>query len=238
MRCILTNVEFAFSSSREYGVHPLAFSYSLQDTQSLLKKLVATEDVCEDDVLYLRVAILRFVSQITNVEYGSVCYRPDEIDDQFSPNEFIGDVKLTLYLFKQEIPTLKKLKIKNIPCKRTVEFLQGVFGTYQEGRNYTPFKQYLQTTLLSDLAIEAIVDYELQPCQKNLDHLQMAMVGQESLLVLSDHENDYYNNKKMIKIKEKIDEFPIFNTKGLLYVPSQDHQAEGALSCPQLDIQI
>lgn len=240
MQCILTRVEFDFCSTRSQGVHPLAFSYDLADTKKILRGLLKTEQVCEEDMFFLRVATLRFITEVTGLPYGTVCYRQDDIDDQFSPNELIGDIKLALYLFSTEIPTLKKLKLKDIPCKRTVEFLQGVFQTYQTGKNYTPFKQYLQTTMLSDLAIEAIVEYDMHPCQANLDMLQMAIVGQESLLLASGNEVDYYNDKKVMKIKDKINEFPIFPSQGMLHVPKKDttEPPTERLSCPILKVKI
>lgn len=238
MRCVLTCVEFKFDSSERLGVHPLAFSYDLPQAKKILKQLLMSAQVCETDLIYLRIATLRFVAKVAGITYGTLRYRKDDIPDQFSPEEFIGDVKLALHLFDTELPELKKLKVKELPCKRTVEFLQGVFQTYLKGKNYTPFKQYLETTMLSELAIEAIMNYDLMPCQRNLDIMQITLSGQESLLELPTNESNFYNRKKMIKVIAKINEFPIFKSKGILNVHTKDTSSEDALQCPTIKVKI
>jgi hypothetical protein len=94
--------------------------------------------------------------------------------------------------------------------------------------------------MLSDSAIEAIVEYDMHPCQANLDMLQMAIVGQESLLLASGNEVDYYNDKKVMKIRDKINEFPIFPSQGMLHVPKKDttEPTTEGLSCPILKVKI
>lgn len=240
MLCKLTCIDFKYPSRFKTGVHPEAFCFSLHKIKKILLDLTKQQSLLKpEDELYLRVATLLFLEEVANLKYGSVVYRPNDLlDDVFSPNELLGDIRLTLHLFDQPLPDLKKLKLVNIPCKRTVEFLQGVFYDFQEGKNYTPFKKYLQTTLLCDTAIEAIVEYDIYPSQDNLENLQLAISGQESLIHASDNEADYYNNKRMLRIKSKVDEFVIIDTKELNYVPTKNYSSEIGIPCPELDIEI
>lgn len=247
MLCRLTNTYFDYKSSVSVGVHPEAFSYSLARLITKLETLLKYEkNIGPDKVFIIRLAVLYYLDERVGIKFGSVYYRPDEIkEEDFNVGEFITVARQTLKFFKEDTPNLKKLKIKNVPCKGTVESLQSIFFTHQSGENYTPFKQYLETTLLSEEAVEAIVNYYNHETPHNEMVMQMTLAGQESLLILSDKEVDYYNNRKLSKIKKIVEEFAldlptmeyedILNENGLR---KENETPRGELPIPYFNIEI
>lgn len=242
MLCKLTQTHFSYKSTLKVGIHPEAFALSLTRVVRTLTRVIKDDEPLHvGHVFYLRLAVLLFLHNKVGLTFGSLVYEPEPEGYEFDPEELRGEIVLSLQMFAEPVPNLRKFKVKSIPCKRTVEFLQGCFYTYQEGMNYTPFKQYLETTLLSDRAVDAIVNYDLAPNASNFQMLRLAMMGQESMLLLSDKEIDFYNNRKLITIKRKLAEVSAFIPEDIINVnnlPAEDNQAGGDVPRTILKVKI
>lgn len=233
IRCRLTNVHFpvAFDTGLSEGVHPLAFEYGFPRIKRILGELVKNPNKIKNDDLFLsRLSVLLYLDHHLNMKLGSVFYQDgdgEQYNKTLSSEGIYKEIIKNLKFFSEEVPDLREFQLKNIPCKGTVESLQAMFYTYQEGRNYTPFKQYLEMTLLSDKAINAVVNYDTFPSETNLTLLQLAMAGQEHILVLSNKETDFYNNRKMTNIKKKLQETSVLIPEDILtYVPAKNHRTD------------
>lgn len=231
MICKLTQCEFQFASNLRVGVHPEAFCLPSGRLIRTLEKLIADDRKPEEGhVFYLRLAMLLYLDERLGLRFGSVVYQPQPENYEFDSSEVRGEIVRALSLFKEMVPDVRKFKLKSMPCKGTVEFLEGCFYTYQEGMNYTPLKQYLQTTLLSEAAINAICDYSNRPNAQNFMRMEFAMMGQHDYLLLSDKESDFYSNRKLLRIKKKLDEVALDLTKlediDYEHVPTENNISE------------
>lgn len=239
VRCRLTNLSFKFNTSMLEGIHPLAFSYTLPRVKRILHELIKNEkNILPSHVFLVRVSILLYLDEELGMPYGSVYFRHED-NPEYTSATTMKEIKKVLKFFGEPVPNVNKLKVKNLSCKEPVESLQDMFNTYQIGMNYTPFKKYLQTTLLNDSAIEAIMEYELSPSQHNLMMLQLSLSGQECLLSVSDRESDYYNNRKMTRIMKILDETSIALPEELRrHVPTTNYTTKKPILSTPIEIKI
>nr|CAA6830569.1 MAG: Unknown protein [uncultured Thiotrichaceae bacterium] len=239
VRCRLTNLGFQFNTSMSEGIHPLAFSYTLPRVKRILHELLKNEkNISAGHIFLIRVSILLYLDEELAMPFGSVYFRHED-NPAYTAITITKEIKKVLKFFSEPVPNVNKLKIKNLSCKEPVESLQDMFNTYQIGINYTPFKRYLQTTLLNDSAIKAIMEYELSPNQHNLMLLQLSLSGQECLLSLSDRESDYYNNRKMARIIKVLDETSIALPEELRrHVPVTNHATKKPILSSPIEIKI
>ena len=241
MLCKLTQVYFEFKSGLKEGIHPECFSYSLSSIQRKIKWLLRRQSrITERDQIYSRLGVLLYLDERLGLPIGSVTYRGRQGDSPpvFNPEEFIKELFSTLNIIDDTTVLPRKLKLKSIPCKGTVEFLHGVFFTYQEGMKYSYFKQYLQTTLLSDAAINALVEYDHSPTKVNFRRVQLCLTGQEHMLLGSALETDYYSNKKVQAIKRKLDSNEITLPEEIKDVPTNSHKTKRDLRCTNFKIEV
>jgi hypothetical protein len=159
MLCRLTATTFPFKSNKSVGVHPAAFSYSLNELTVLVENIGKHKLFYEENQVYTRLLVLYFLDEYMGMPLGSIRIT-DSPKSVFNPKTFAKEIAhCKLLTTMPELRECQNLTLTHLPAKRMVDHLLGIVHTFLYATPYISFRNYLTELILKDSDIDDLVEY-------------------------------------------------------------------------------